>query len=103
MKMTTLKILMRSKQPSREVPTNGLTDRIEVVCRKQNILKSNNCSVLKGTSTHCPISVVKNIMEDAQQSVDKQLWIVLQDICKAYDTVGWEALEKALNRIKMNK
>jgi hypothetical protein len=41
-------------------------------------------------------------MEDAQQSADKQLWIVLQDICKAYDTVGWEALECALQRIKMN-
>src|SRR6266487_1792239 len=28
--------------------------------------------------------------------------MVLQDIRKAYDTIGWEALEKAFSRIKMN-
>src|SRR5882762_2707477 len=86
----------------RKVYTKILTNRIESVCRLENILQDNNCSVLKGTSTHCPISIIKNLCEDARASKDKELWIVLQDMRKAYDSVGWTALYDSLTRIKMN-
>src|SRR2546421_8829362 len=87
----------------RKIFTKILTNRIKEICRKLNVLKGNNCSVLKGTSTHCPINIIKNVLEDVNTSQDRELWLVLQDIKKAYDSVGWSSLERALAHIKMNK
>ena len=42
-------------------------------------------------------------MEDATSAKDDDLWIVLQDMKKAYDSVGWEPMKVALKRIKMNQ
>ena len=72
----------------RKIFSKAMTNRIERICRTQNILRGNNCSVLKGTSTHSPITVIRNIMEDANQFKTTDLWIVLQDMKKAYDSVG---------------
>ena len=87
----------------RKIFTKILTNRIEEICRKLDVLKGNNCSVLKGTSTHCPINIIKNVLEDVNTFCDGKLWLVLQDMKKAYDSVGWSSLERALTRIKMNK
>ena len=87
----------------RKIFSKAMTNRVEKICRTQNILRGNNCSVLKGTSTHSPITVIRNIMEDANQFRTTDLWIVLQDMRKAYDSVGWTPMEAALRRIKMNQ
>src|SRR5947209_16361124 len=87
----------------RKIFTKSMTNRIEKICRTKQILTGNNCSVLKGSSTHCPISVIRNVLEDVTQHKEKELWLVLQDMRKAYDTVGWSAMETALHRIKMNQ
>ncbi len=76
---------------------------MELTCRKHSILKGNNCSVLKGTSTHVPINILTNIIEDAKMSKEQEAWLVLQDMRKAYDSVGWLALLKSLRRIKMDE
>src|SRR2546430_17697326 len=83
----------------RKIFTKILTNRIEETCRKLDVLKDNNCSVLKGTSTHCPINIIKNVLEDVNTFRDGELWLVLQDIKKAYDSVGWLSLERALAHI----
>ncbi|KAG9289144.1 hypothetical protein G9A89_022453 [Geosiphon pyriformis] len=41
-------------------------------------------------------SVVKDALEKG-----RKLWLVLQDMCKAYDLVGWLHLKSSLERIKM--
>ena len=87
----------------RKIFTKAMTDRIEKTCRTKQILEGNNCSVLKSTSTHCPITVIRNILEDATQHKNKEVWLVLQDMKKAYDSVGWEAIHTSLTRIKMNQ
>src|SRR5205823_2020042 len=46
---------------------------------------------------------IKNVLENVNTSRDGELWLVLQHMKKAYDSVGWSSLERALTRIKMNK
>src|SRR2546423_11835182 len=80
-----------------------MTNRMEKICRTHNILRGNNSSVLKGTSTHGLITVLTQICEDAKSSTDNEAWIILQNMKKAYDSVGWQGLNKMLTCIKMNK
>src|SRR6185369_13369464 len=79
----------------RKIFTKILTNRIEEICRKSDILKGNNCSVLKGTSTHCLINIIKNLLEDVNTSQNGELWLVLQDMRKAFDSVGWSLVIRA--------
>src|SRR2546421_6435292 len=87
----------------RKIFTKIITNRMEKICRTHNILRGNNCSVLKGTSTHDPITVLTQICKDAKSSTDNEAWIILQDMKKVYDSVSWQDLSKALTCIKMNK
>ncbi|KAG9286131.1 hypothetical protein G9A89_010145 [Geosiphon pyriformis] len=77
-----------------------LSDRIFSACSKFNVLRGDNFSVLKGTTTQSPIFaigfVVKNTLEK-----NRELWLVLQNIHKAYDSVDWIYLRRSLVRIKM--
>ncbi|KAG9284898.1 hypothetical protein G9A89_006276 [Geosiphon pyriformis] len=77
-----------------------LSNRIFSACSLFNILCGDNFSVLKGTITQFPIFaiglVVKNTLEK-----DHELWFVLQDMHKAYNSVGWHHLHNSLVWIKM--
>ena len=79
-----------------------MTNRMEKIYHTHNVLRGNNCSVLKGTSTHGPVTILSQICEDAKSSSNNEAWIILQDIKKAYNFVRWQGLSKALTRIKMN-
>ncbi|KAG9301979.1 hypothetical protein G9A89_021023 [Geosiphon pyriformis] len=70
-----------------------LLDRISLACR-------DNFSVLKGITIQLPIFAVGSVVENALEK-NRELWLVLQNMCKAYDLVGWEHLERSLIRIKM--
>ncbi|POG74174.1 hypothetical protein GLOIN_2v1771600 [Rhizophagus irregularis DAOM 181602=DAOM 197198] len=50
---------------------------------------------LKGDSTSSPIHLINNLIEDEK----KQLWIMFQDIAKAFDSISIKGLELALQRI----
>src|SRR5947199_1842135 len=71
------KILMK-------VLTNRLSTKLSV---NSNILKDHNYAGLSGKSTHEPIHILNAIMEDARES-KKELWILMQDMSKAYDLVN---------------
>ena len=79
-------------ETARKLFTKILTNRLEVTYRRYNILRGNNCSVLKGMSTHVPINILTNILEDTKTASDKEAWLVLQDMRKVYDSVGWYSL-----------
>jgi Reverse transcriptase (RNA-dependent DNA polymerase) len=55
---------------------------------------------LPGESTQEPIYLLNNICEEAREE-NKELWILLQDTAKAYDTVSLAMLEKAMLRIRI--
>jgi hypothetical protein len=74
--------------------------RLSKVMINRNILKGFNFAGLEGESTTVPIHILHNLMEDAKQE-KKEMWILLQDIKKAFDSVSITGLRKALNRIKI--
>ncbi|KAG9289003.1 hypothetical protein G9A89_015552 [Geosiphon pyriformis] len=63
-----------------------LSNRIFLACSKYDILHDDNFSVLKNTSTQSPIFTVNSIVEDALEK-NRELWLVLQDMHKAYNSV----------------
>jgi hypothetical protein len=65
-----------------------------------NILKGSNFAGLPGGSTDALIYIINNIMEDTHTQ-GKECWIVLQDMAKAFDSVGMIPLQRALRRIKI--
>ncbi|KAG9306609.1 hypothetical protein G9A89_004806 [Geosiphon pyriformis] len=77
-----------------------LSDKISLACSTYNVFRGDNFLVLKGTMTQSPIFAVGLVVEDALEK-NQKLWLVLQDMRKVYDSVGWEHLKKCLVRIKM--
>ena len=64
------------------------------------MLGDNNHAALPGKSTIEPIHILNNIMEEAREK-SKEVWILLQDMSKAYNLVNRENLWKAMRRIKI--
>src|SRR3989440_1747567 len=77
-------------ETTRKIFTKVMTNRMERICCTHNILRGNNYSVLKGTSTHGPVTILSQICEDAKFSANNEAWIILQDMKKAYDSIGWQ-------------
>ncbi|KAG9305206.1 hypothetical protein G9A89_010714 [Geosiphon pyriformis] len=82
-------------ETTRKILLKVLSDRISLACSRFDVLCGNNFSVFKGTSTQSPISAVGSIVEDVLEKGCK-LWLVLQDMCKVYDSVSWPHLEASL-------
>ncbi|KAG9288907.1 hypothetical protein G9A89_019529 [Geosiphon pyriformis] len=77
-----------------------LLDKISLACSTFDVLCEDNFFVLKNMSTQSPIFTIGSVIENALEK-NRELWMVLQNICKAYDSVGWEHLKRNLVRIKM--
>jgi len=78
---------------TRKCFTKIITERLAGVCKEKNILQGPNFAGLSGESTMEPIHLLNNICEEAREE-GKELWILFQDIAKAYDTISLEMLEK---------
>src|SRR5438477_7253839 len=89
-------------ETTRKCFTKILTNRISTICKEKNVLREPNFAGLPGESTLEPIQLLNNICEEAREK-KKELWILLQDTAKAFDTVNLEMLERALDRIKISK
>ena len=79
-----------------------LTQRLDKIMVEHNILEGPNYAGLSGNSTASPVHIMNNILEDARQK-NNELWILFQDMRKAFDSVGLEMLKKSLERIKLPK
>ena len=77
-----------------------LTYRLGRIIKEHSILKGPNYAGLPSESTHQPIITINNILEDARDS-GKTIWLISQDMAKAFDSVGMTPLRKALERIKI--
>ena len=80
----------------RKIFTKLLTKRLNSILNRYLILYPYNHVALPNTSTALPISTIMNIIEDAQV-LNKELWLLSQDISKAYDSIHIPLLKKALN------
>ncbi|GBC13545.2 RNA-directed DNA polymerase from mobile element jockey-like [Rhizophagus irregularis DAOM 181602=DAOM 197198] len=54
-----------------------------------------NCCGLPGECTSEPIYLVNNFIEDAREN-SKELWVLTQDMKKAFDSVGLKVLKRAM-------
>ncbi|KAG9298557.1 hypothetical protein G9A89_018916 [Geosiphon pyriformis] len=63
---------------------------------------SSACGLFNSTTTQSLIFVIGLVVENALEK-NYELWLVLQDMCKAYNFVGWHHLYNSLVWIKMCK
>ncbi|GBB95489.1 hypothetical protein RclHR1_02550001 [Rhizophagus clarus] len=68
--------------------------------KQHNILQTNQFAGLPKQSTFEPIRIVNEIIQDAIDN-NNELWILSQDMGKAYDRVNTFQLKKAMDRIKL--
>ncbi|CAJ0827291.1 5476_t:CDS:2, partial [Entrophospora sp. SA101] len=76
-----------------------LNKRLSEILAKNNILKGDNFAGLPGGSTFEPIRALNSIIEESNE-YKKEIWILFQDLSKAYDCVNIRMLEKAMQRLK---
>ena len=79
-----------------------LTKRLNKILSKEKILNEHQFAGLPNQSTFQPIQILNEIIENTIED-KKELWIMLQDISKAYDRVNIYMLEKAMKRLKFPK
>ncbi len=82
----------------RKVLTKMITKRLSYILSTNGILKGHNFCGLKEESTSTPLNLLNNVMEDAKDHC-KELWILTQDMAKAYDSISMEGLRMSLYRL----
>ncbi|PKK64253.1 hypothetical protein RhiirC2_787778 [Rhizophagus irregularis] len=86
----------------RKILTKTLSMRLDIIFSTNNdtLCPQNYCG-LPGDSTSTPIHVLNNIIEYAKTN-NKQLWIMFQDISKAFDSISITGLDLALRRLALH-
>ena len=74
--------------------TKILTNHLNLALTSKQILSPFNYIALPGNSTSIPIHILNNIIEDSYCN-SEQLWLLSQDMSKAYDSVNANLLKKA--------
>jgi hypothetical protein len=77
-----------------------LTKKLSYIIYDKNILKGSNHAALPKELTKIPIRIINSILEDAKEN-NKKLWVMFQDLSKAYDRINRDMLFKAMKRIKI--
>src|SRR5260364_132735 len=80
--------------------TKLLTNCLNHTFTQHKILSPYNFIALPGNSTLIPIYILNNIIKDALCN-SSQLWLISQDMSKAYDSVNFDLFHKFLARIQM--
>src|SRR2546421_95050 len=76
-----------------------INSRLSKVMVYHSILRGGNHAGLPGGSTLEPLRIDNAILEDARAS-KKELWILFQDMSKAYDRVNVHMLDMVMQRIQ---
>jgi hypothetical protein len=87
-------------ETARKLMTKIMNNRLANILYRFHILKGNNYAGLPGGSCHTPIHILESIIHDASSN-NKSLFIFLQDISKAFDSIDTNMLEMAMLRLKL--
>ena len=72
----------------RKCVTRVITKRLSKVCIEKNILQGPNFAGLPKDSTEELIHILNALLEEAQEK-NKELWLLFQDMKKAFDSVSF--------------
>src|SRR6266542_6341981 len=78
-----------------------ITNRLSKIMTKYSILKGNNFAGIPGRLTELPIKIMNMILKDAKEH-KKSVWILLQDLSKAYDRVDLTILRRVMEQVKIS-
>src|SRR5690242_5075248 len=84
----------------RKTVVRVLNNRLSKILREKEILRGKNFTGLPGEGTAAPIHLINCLLEDAREQ-KKEIWLLFQDMKKAFNSVNIEMLELALERIKL--
>jgi exonuclease III/ribonuclease HI len=87
-------------ETTRKLFMSLINNRLAEVITSRPVLSNNNWAGLPGGSTQQPIHILNNIIEEAHEK-KKEVWILSQDISKAFDSINNNMLAKALHRIRV--
>ncbi|EXX74870.1 hypothetical protein GLOIN_2v1824527 [Rhizophagus irregularis DAOM 181602=DAOM 197198] len=87
-------------ETARKIWFKVLVNRLTDILTREQVLMNTNFAALKNESTLEPIKIIQAIIEDAN-NYNKEAWILLMDISKAYDSVNTTMLKMSLERIKL--
>ena len=82
--------------------TKIINKRLSSILAANSVLKGNNYAGLPGSNCATPIAILESIIQDAK-SHNKPLFIFLQDISKAFDSMDVNMLQLAMQRIKFHQ
>src|SRR5436305_2025971 len=84
----------------RKLVIKVMGNRLSHICSTHNILQNSNHAGLKNESTDTPIHILNRIIEHAKDN-NEELWIIFQDMAKAFNSVSLVPLDKTMERIKI--
>ena len=79
-----------------------INERLKKIFEKNNILKGNNFCGLNRDSCADPIAII-NMIKEHQIEENKEYWILIQGIKKAFDSISSKSLEISLKRLKIKQ
>jgi hypothetical protein len=87
-------------ETTRKALISLLNQRLSTILKDNNVLKANQFAGLSKQSTFEPIRIVNEVIQNVIDN-NNELWILSQDMGKAYDRVNIFQLKKAIDRIKI--
>src|SRR6185437_12544757 len=84
----------------RKLYTKIITNRLSSIFSQHPILSLYNYVALPNNSTSIPIHILNNLIEDANCN-HKKIWLLSQDMSKAYESVNFTLFEYLLSRLAL--
>ncbi|CAB4422049.1 unnamed protein product [Rhizophagus irregularis] len=88
-------------ETARKLLVKIVNNRLSNILATHRVLQGNNFAGLPGSSVNTPINVLDGIIKSHRLSRSSQeLWILSQDISKAFDSIDLRMLRLAFNRLR---
>ncbi|CAB4431671.1 unnamed protein product [Rhizophagus irregularis] len=90
-------------ETARKLLVKIVNNRLSNILFTHHVLQGNNFAGLPGSSVNTPINVLDGIIKSHRLSrFSQELWILSQDISKAFDSIDLRMLRLAFNRLRFS-